>query len=100
MNTCISVFMVHLVSFLYRKAVLPIEAEAEGSQEESNGSDGPSPKSTIALMKSVGNNIHSAAKSNIDLAQIRYKKDHDKKFCPQKGEFYLVETFESVLSPL
>ena len=50
--------------------MIPIEAEAEGSQEESSGSDGPSPTSTIALMKSVGDSIHSAAKSNIDLAQM------------------------------
>ena len=58
--------------------MLPIEAEAEGPQEETDGSDGLSLTSTIALMKSVGNSIHSAAKSNIDLAQREYEKDHDK----------------------
>ena len=68
--------------------MIPIEAEAEGSQEESNGSNGPSPTSTIALMKLVQDSIHSAAKSNIDLAQMQYKKDRDKKFCQKNGKYY------------
>ena len=28
--------------------------------------------------------IHYEAKDNIDLAQMRYKKDRDKKFCKEK----------------
>ena len=51
-------------------------------------------------MKSVGDTIHFAVKSNIDLAQILYKKDHDKKFCQKKVNTIKWKVFKSVLSPL
>ena len=35
-------------------------------------------------MKVVRDSIHYKAKENIDLAQRRYKKDYDKKFCKRK----------------
>lgn len=69
--------------YSYRKAILPIEAElgnvgeSEGSATESESDE--ELDSYIKKMKKLRDNLFSVAKINIDDAQLKQKRDYDRK---------------------
>ncbi len=71
----------------------PIELDGKGSDDDSRDSivlilNDSTPQTlalqTMATLDKMKARIHYEAKNNIALAQLRYKKDYDKKFCKEK----------------
>ena len=72
-----------IIVYSYRKAILPIEAEL-GNVGESEGSASESESdeeldSYIKKIKKLRDNLFSVAKTNIDDAQLKQKRDYDRK---------------------
>ena len=67
-----------MVCFIFRKAVLPTEAELK---PDSSGSfiDVEQTQHLVSRMKEIEDSIHCTAKKNIEKSQLKYKQDHDRK---------------------
>ena len=69
--------------YSYRKAILPIEAElGNAGESEGNASENESDEEIDSYMKKIKklrDNLFSAAKTNIDDAQLKQKHDYDRK---------------------
>ena len=65
----------------YRKAVLPIEAELNNSESEANDEDSDTDLDIyINKLNKMKEDLFKTAKRNIDEAQMKQKRDYDKKY--------------------
>jgi hypothetical protein len=72
-----------IIVYSHRKAILPIEAElGNAGESEGSTSEGESDEeldSYIKKIKKLRDNLFSVAKTNIDDAQLKQKRDYDRK---------------------
>lgn len=85
LNIIIMTYYTHICCYIYRKAVLPIEAELGNSKtSESESDDGACISQYVVKMNEFRDKLFSEAKRNIDDAQLRQKRDYDRKHAISK----------------